>query len=107
MYYKVIKDGRIIDVIRDVEIVYIKYQERYDRFIFCDISEAQAIFSPDRKHVWHIDGLYDVPNGVAHDCVELVGIDSYEYEQLKIYDMQTIEEVIDKYTLTLIQGGVI
>lgn len=107
MYYKVVKDGRIIDAIRDVEIVYIKYQERYNRFIFCDISEAQAIFSPDRRHIWHIDGLYDVPECVQHDCVQLEEIDVYEYEQLKIFDMQTIEDVIDKYTLTLIQGGVI
>lgn len=106
MYYKVIKDDRVIDAIRDVEIVYLKYQERYDRFVFCDISEAQAIFSSDRNYIWHIDGLYDIPVD-GYDTVEIIPIDAYEYRNLKVFDCEDQQQLIDNYTLMLIEDGVI
>lgn len=107
MYYKVLKDGKTIDVLKDSEIVYLRYQERYDRMIFCDESEAQAIFSSDRKYIWHVDGLYNIPVHDRYDNVQLEEIDVYEYEQLRVFGMKTVEDVIDQYTLTLIQNKVI
>ena len=55
MYYKVIKDDKIVDVLD--HILYIKYQEKHSLLLLCDITEAQAILSSDGKYGWHIEGL--------------------------------------------------
>lgn len=107
MYYKVLKDGKVIDVLKDSEVVYLKYQERYDRMIFCDESEAQAIFSSDRKHIWHEASLYNVPVQNRYDTVSLEEIDEFEYRNWKIFDCENPQQLIDNYTLMLIEDGVI
>lgn len=107
MYYKVLKDGKVIDVLKDSEVVYLKYQERYDRMIFCDESEAQAIFSSDRKHIWHVEGLYNVPVHDRYDNVELVEINGIEYDQLKIFKLRTPEDIIDAFVLSLLNDNII
>ena len=106
MFYKVIKDGKIIDVLDS--LVYVKYQKKHNRMMFSDIEEAQAILSSDRKHIWHMEGLYKIPVEAGHyDDVRAEEIDEYEYEQLKMFGLKTIEEVLDAYTLLLIQEEVI
>lgn len=104
MFYKVLKDNKIIDVLDS--LVFLKYQKKHNRMIFCDINEAQAIFSSDRKHIWHEESLYKIPVD-GYDTVKVEEIDKYEYEQLKMLNGKTIQEVIDAYTLLLIQEEVI
>ena len=55
MYYKVIKNDEVVDVLN--HILYIKYQEKHSLLLLCDITEAQAILSSDGKYGWHIEGL--------------------------------------------------
>lgn len=104
MFYKVIKNDKIIDVLD--RLVYLKYQKKYNRMIFCDIEEAQAIISSDEKHIWHEESLYEIPVS-GYDTVRVEEIDEYEYEQLKMLNGKTIQEVIDMYTLLLINEGVV
>lgn len=104
MFYKVIKDGKIIDVLDG--LVFLKYQKKYDRMVFSNEEEAQAIFSSDRKHIWHEESLYNIPVD-RYDTVRIEEIDAYEYEQLKILNGKTIQEIIDSYTLLLINEGVV
>ena len=102
MFYKVIKNNRVIDVLD--RLVYLKYQKKYNRMLFCDINEAQAILSSNQEHVWHVDGLYNIPAD-GYDTVELVEIDQYEYEQLKAFEGKTPEEYIDNCVLQLVNGN--
>lgn len=104
MYFKVIKDGKVIDVLD--RLVFLKYQEKHNRMIFCDEEEAQAIFSSDREHIWHTEGLYNIPVS-GYDDVQLEKIDKYEYEQLKILNCKTPREIIDQFVLSLIEDEVI
>lgn len=104
MYYKVLKDNKVIDVLDN--LVFVKYQKKHNLMLLCDKSEAQAIESSDGLHFWHIDWLYNIPVD-GYDTVELVEIDKYEYNQLKALNMKTPEEIIDAYTLLLIDGGVL
>lgn len=106
MYYKVLKDGKVIDVLTSDEIVFLCYQEKHDRMIFCDESEAQAIFSSDRKHIWHEESLYNIPVS-GYDTVKLCEIDKYEYDQRKILGLQTPEEIIDAFVMSLLEDKVI
>lgn len=104
MFYKVIKNDKIIDVLD--RLVYLKYQKKYNRMIFCGIEEAQAIISSDEKHIWHEESLYEIPVS-GYDTVRVEEIDEYEYEQLKMLNGKTIQEIIDAYTLLLINEEVI
>ena len=78
MFYKVIKDEKIIDVLD--KLVYLKYQKKHDRMVFSDEEEAQAISSSDGKHIWHEESLYKIPKN-GYDTVRVEKIDEYEYSR--------------------------
>ena len=104
MFYKVIKNNKVIDVLD--RLVFVKYQQKHGIMVACDKSEAQAIISSDGEHIWHVTGLYRIPVD-GYDTVDLVEIDKHEYGQLKIFNLKTVEDIIDEYTLLLINGGVL
>ena len=104
MYYKVLKDNRVIDVLDS--ITYLKYQPKHKIMVLSDIDEAQAVLSSDGNTVWHEETLYEIPVD-GYDTVRLREIDKYEYEQLKALNMKTPEEIIDAYNLLLLEMGVI
>ena len=104
MFYKAIKDGRVVDVFD--HLTYVKYQWKHNSMLLCPLFEAQGIASSDGNSYWHVKGLYHLPID-TYATVELVEIDEYEYRQLKALNMKTPEEIIDEYTLLLIDGGVL
>lgn len=104
MFYKVIKEGRVIDVLD--QLVFLKYQPRHEIMILCPEDEAQAFLSSDKNNIWHESTFYNVPVP-GFDTVSLVEIDKYEYERLKMLNGKTAEEIIDAYTMLLINEGVI
>lgn len=104
MYYKVIKNNRVIDVLS--HLIYLKYQPKHNIMITCTEDEAQAILSSDGNYIWHIPELYNIPVD-GYDTVELEEIDIYEYEELKKLNFHTREEIIDEYTKELLEMGVL
>ena len=104
MFWKVLYNGKVIDVLDS--LVYLKYQAKHNRMIFCDVDEAQAILSSDGSYIWHEESLYDIPVP-GYDTVQIVEIDKYEYSQLKILGGKTPEEIIDLFLYSLIDSGVV
>ena len=104
MYYKVIKDNKVIDVLD--HLIYLKYQPKHKIMVLSDINEAQAILSSDNETIWHERTLYKVPVD-GYETVEIQEIDEHEYKQLRALNMKTPEEIIDEYNLLLIEMGVI
>ena len=104
MYYKVLKDNRVIDVLD--HLTFVKYQEKHGIMIVCPRTEAQAIISSDEKYFWHVKGLYRIPVD-GYDTVELQVIDQYEYESLRVLNMKSPEQIIDEFVLSMIKDGVI
>lgn len=102
MFYKVIKDDKVIDVLD--ELVFLKYQEKHGRMLFCDECEAQAIFSSDRKTIWHEETLYNLPVS-GYDTVRIEEIDEYEYKRLKALNCGTVEDIIDETVKSVIVNG--
>lgn len=105
VFYKVIYNGKVIDVLDD--LLYLKYQEKHDRMVFCGEGEAQAILSSDQEHIWHVKGLYDVPKEVELDTVELIEIDRYEYNQLRILNLKSVEEIVDALVMSLFEDNIL
>ena len=104
MYYKVLLKGRVIDALDHLSFV--RYQSKHNIMVNCSENDAQGIISSDGSHVWHVDGYYLIPSP-EYDTVSLEEIDKYEYEQLKALGGKTPEAIIDAYTLSLIQGGLL
>lgn len=104
MYYKVIKDNKVIDVLDC--LIYLKWQPKHKIMVLSDLKNAQAILSSDKNTVWHERTLYDVPVD-GYDTVDLVEIDQYEYKQLKSLNMRTPQEIIDEFVLSLLEGGIL
>ena len=107
MFYKVMKNNRIIDVLENLS--YVKYQKKHNMMVSCSLSDAQGIISSDGQYIWHVDWLYRFPEEAQgrYDIVVLEEIDEYEYKQLRALNMKTPDEIIDEYTLLLIEMGVL
>ena len=106
MFYKVIKNNKVIDVLDN--LTYLKWQPKHKIMVLSDINEAQAILSSDKNTIWHERTLYNIPvDEPKFDTVELVEIDEYEYKQLKALNMKSPEQIIDEYNLLLLEMGVI
>lgn len=93
MYYKVIKNNKVIDVLD--KLVYVKWQARNQIMVLCDENSAQGIISSDRNYIWHTPSLYEIPVD-GYDTVEIEQIDIYEYENLKALNLRTAEEIFDE-----------
>ena len=104
MYYKVIKNNKVIDVLD--HLTYLKWQPKNKIMLLSDLNEAQAILSSDGNTVWHVEGLYDLPVD-GYQTVKLVEIEEFEYKQLKVLNMKSPESIIDEYNLLLLEMGVI
>lgn len=105
MYYKVIKNNKVIDVLDN--LIYLKWQPKHKIMVLSGEDEAQAILSSDKNTVWHERTLYNIPVENDYDTVDLVEINKYEYEKLKTLNLKTPEEIIDSFLLELINSGVV
>ena len=104
MYYKVIKNNKVIDVLD--KVVYLKWQPKHKIMVLSDINQAQAILSSDKNTIWHERTLYRIPVS-GYDTVDLVEISKEEYKQLRALNMKTPEQIIDEYNLLLLEMGVL
>ena len=106
MFYKVIKNNKVIDVLD--KLIYLKWQDKHKIMVLCSENEAQAILSSDGDTIWHEDTFYRIPVD-GYDTVHVEEIDEYEYKQLKALNGKTAEEIFDQavlLTLNKILGGV-
>lgn len=104
MYYKVLKNNKVIDVLDN--LIYLKWLPKHKTMILTDENDAQAILSSDKNTIWHEETLYKIPVS-GYDTVKLEEIDEYEYKQLKVLNMRSPESIIDEYNLLLLEMGVI
>lgn len=104
MYYKVIKDNKVVDVLD--HLTYLKWQKKNKIMLLCNEGEAQAILGSDKNTVFHVEGFYDLPVG-GYETVKLIEIDQYEYKQLKMLNLQTPQEIIDSFVLSLLEDNII
>lgn len=104
MYYKVLKNNKVIDVLDS--LIYLKWEPKHKIMVLTDENDAQAILSSDKDTIWHENTLYNIPVD-GYDCVEIQEIDIYEYKKLKMLNYKTPEEIVDSLILELINEGVI
>lgn len=104
MYYKVLKNDKVIDVLD--KLIYLKWQPKHRIMVLCDINEAQAILSSDDETIWHEKTLYKIPVS-GYEEVTIEEIDKYEYQQLKALNMKTPEAIIDAFVMSLLEDNIL
>ena len=104
MFYKVIKDNKVIDVLD--HLTYLKWQPKNEIMLLSDINEAQAILASNGNTIWHVEGFYNLPVD-GYETVQIKEIDQFEYKQLKMLNLNTPEEIIDAFVLSLLEENVI
>ena len=104
MYYKVIKNNKVIDVLDN--LIYLKWEPKHKIMVLTDENDAQAILSSGNENIWHEKTLYKVPVD-GYETVSVEPIDEFEYKQLRILNMKSPESIIDEYNLLLLEMGVI
>ena len=106
MYYKVIKNNKVIDVLDN--LIYLKWEPKHKIMVLSDIDEAQAILSSGKNDIWHVKEFYKVPvDEPKFETVELVEIDKFEFEQLRMLNGKTPEQIADAVILSLLESGII
>ena len=104
MFYKVIKNNKVIDVLD--HLTYLKWQPKNKIMLLSDEGEAQAILGSDGNTIWHVEGFYDLPVE-GYETVSLIEINSFEYKQLKMLNGKTPEEIIDAFVTSLIEDNLL
>lgn len=105
MYYKVIKNNKVIDVLD--QLIYLKYQPKHKIMVLSSEDEAQAILGSDKNTIWHERTLYNIPVENDYDVVDIQEIDQYEYKKLKTLNLSTPEEIIDSFVMSLLEDNII
>lgn len=104
MYYKVIKNNKVIDVLDN--LIYLKWEPKHKIMVLTGEDDAQAIMSSDCNTIWHVKGFYKVPVS-GYETVELEEIDEFEYKQLKMLNLKSPQEIVDAVIFALLEDGII
>lgn len=104
MFYKVMKNNKVIDVLDN--LIYLKWDSKHRVMVLTSEDDAQAILSSDKNTIWHERTLYKVPVD-GYETVDIEPIDSFEYSQLKMLNGKTPQEIIDNFVMSLLESGII
>lgn len=106
MYYKVIKNNKVIDVLDHLK--YFKWQPKHNIMLLTDMSDAQVVLSSDENTFWHTETLYKLPDDAPKFAtVEIFEIDEFEFKQLKMLNLSTPEEIIDAFVASLLEDNLL
>lgn len=104
MFYKVMKNNKVIDVLDN--LIYLKWDSKHKIMVLTDENFAEAILSSSKDDIWHVKGFYKVPVD-GYETVELEEIDEFEYKQLKMLNLSTPEAIIDAFMISLLENNII
>ena len=105
MYYKVMKDNNVIDVLD--QLIYLKYQPKHKIMVLTSEDDAQAILGSDKNTIWHERTLYNIPVENDYDVVDLVEISKFEYDKLRVLNLKKPQEIVDETILYLLENNII
>lgn len=105
MYYKVMKDNKVIDVLD--QLIYLKYQPKHKIMVLTSEDDAQAILGSDKNTIWHERTLYNIPVENDYDVVDLVEISKFEYDKLRVLNLKKPQEIVDETILYLLENNII
>ena len=103
MYYKVLYNKKVIDVLDKLQ--FCRYQLKHKILVLCEEKNAQGILSSDGQSCYHTAGQLPIESD-EFKTVALEEIDEQEYKRLKLYNLSTPEEMAEQIILELMERGV-
>lgn len=104
MYYKVIQNQKVIDVLDSLR--YVKYQLKHRILLLCDNkAEAQGVLSSSGNTAYHTSEYLPFPCD-DFPTVTLEEITKEEYESLARLHLRTPEEIAQEIIMDLMKRGV-
>lgn len=104
MYYKILKNNQVIDTATSLR--YVRLSPKSKKILLCPRAEANGIVAENGIDIWHLEGFYPFPEG-QYETVKAIEISKDEYRYLTIFGGKTPEEIIDAYTMSLIEEGML
>ena len=103
MYYKVIQNQKVIDVLDSLR--YVKYQLKHRILLLCDMAEAQGVLSSKGNTAYHTSEYLPFPCD-DFPTVTIEEITKEEYESLARLHLRTPEEIAQEIIMDLMKRGV-
>ena len=102
MYYKVIKNQKVIDILDSLQ--YVKYQLKHRVLLFCDVKEAQGVLSSDGQTAYHTSEYLPFPCD-EFETVTIEEITESEYKSLSRLHLMTPEDIAQEVIMDLMKRG--
>lgn len=103
MYYKVIQNQKVIDILDSLK--YVKFQLKHRTLLLCDISEAQGVLSSSGDTAYHTSECLAFPCD-DFPTVTIEEITKTEYDNLARLHLRSPEEIAQELLLDLMSRGV-
>ena len=106
MFYKLVKNNKVVDVLD--HLTYLKWQPKNGIMLLSSEGEAQAILASDNNTIWHVEGFYDLPvEAGKYETVKILPIEKFEYDQLRILNLKTPQDIIDAFVISLLEDNLL
>lgn len=90
MYFKIIYNALVIDILDSVQ--YVRWLKRGKKFVKTDMTSAHGILASDGINVYHLDGMPEFDGMGNYKTVQMIEIDEEKYHRLK--SQMTLGDVI-------------
>ena len=81
MYFKIIYNALVIDILDSVQ--YVRWLKRGQKFVKTEMTSANGILASDGINIYHVEGMPDFDGMGNYKTVYMVEIEKEEYDRLK------------------------
>lgn len=81
MYFKIIYNALVIDILDSVQ--YVRWLKRGKKFVKTEMTSANGILASDGINIYHVEGMPDFDGMGNYKTVHMLQIEKEEYDKLK------------------------
>ncbi len=81
MYFKIIYNALVIDILDSVQ--YVRWLKRGKKFVKTEMTSANGILASDGINIYHVEGMPDFDGMGNYKIVHMLQIEKEEYDRLK------------------------
>lgn len=80
MYFKIIYNNLVIDILDSIQ--YVRWLKRARKFVHTEMTSAHGILASDGLNIYHVDGMPEFESMSNYKTVHMVEISKDEYDSL-------------------------
>ena len=90
MYFKIIYNALVIDILDSVQ--YVRWLKRGKKFVKTEMTSANGILASDGINIYHVEGMPEFDGMGNYKTVQMIEIDEEKYHRLK--SQMTLGDVV-------------